>query len=189
MSKESVAPTYAQALLELAVESGALEEVRGEVAYLSRLLDEDRDLRIFFENPRVEKSAKRGVVEACLRGKLTDPVVNLVELMLRKGRQLELKAALGVFEDLYAKHVGLVRAEAVTAVAMSGEAIDALRSRMSEQLARRVDVTNRVEPEILGGLIVRFDGRVADGSFRTAIAEVRSSLTHLKFTSELVHEN
>lgn len=189
MNIDPVAQTYAQALLEAAVAKGVLEEVRDEAEYLAKRLDEDRDFKVFIENPRVEKRAKREVLERALRGKLSDPLVNFLLIIVRKGRQLYLRGALTAFQELHDKHVGIVRAEAVSAVPMAPEAVDHLRSRMSEQLGKRVEVENVVDPGVLAGLVVRFDGRVADGSVRSTLAELRSKLSRLKFASRLVHED
>ncbi|HLU47686.1 MAG TPA: ATP synthase F1 subunit delta [Planctomycetota bacterium] len=186
---ESVAETYAQALLEAAVAKGVLEEVREEAEVFAKLLDEDRSVRIFIENPRVEKKAKLESIERALRGKVSDVLVNFLLVVVRKGRQLIVRDALSAFQALYDKHVGIVRAEAVSAVPMTSEAVDALKSRMSQELGKRVEVTNKIDPGVLAGLVVRYDGRVADGSVRSALAELRSKLSRLKLSSQLVHED
>jgi F-type H+-transporting ATPase subunit delta len=189
MKAETVPIVYGRALLEAAVDKGILKEVAGEVEAFSKVVAEDPRLRAFFESPRLERSKKKGAVEAALRGRASDIFVNFLLLLLDKGRTQLLVDILAAFRRLHDEHIGLVRAEVVSAVPLGEVALASLKSVMEESLQKRVAFENRVVPEILGGLIVRFDGSIADGSLKTHLEEIRANLLSLKFGSELVHEN
>ena len=189
MDTGTIAVTYARALLEAAADKGILEEVLEEVNFFAGLLREDRSLRRFVENPRLERQAKRTALESALRGKVSDTFLNFLLVVVDKGRQIHLEEMLEGFQSLYDEEVGIVRAEAVSAVPLPEEELARLKDVMSGQLRKQVIVSSKVDPEILGGLVVRFSGMVADGSLRTSLEEVRSGLRSLKFGSELVHEN
>ncbi len=64
-----------------------------------------------------------------------------------------------------------------------------LELAMGQKLGKKVVLENKVDPDILGGLIVRFDGMVADGSVQKALGEIKGKMLSLKFGSELVHED
>ena len=189
MNSDGIATTYAQALLGAAVEKGLLDQVLEEVDLFAGLLRDDRRLGTFIVNPRIEKPAKLKSLESALRGKLSDTFVSFLLLVIDKGRQVFLAAMLQQYKALHDEKAGIVRAEAVSAVPLSEDALHSLTSNMSQKLDKRILVTNRVDPGILGGLVIRFAGQVADGSLKTSLDELRSSLTALKFGSEMVHEN
>ncbi|MEC8934482.1 MAG: F0F1 ATP synthase subunit delta, partial [Planctomycetota bacterium] len=95
-------------------------------------------------------------------------------------------SAFGAFHD---EHIGLVRVEVVSAEAFVDENIEKLSAAISGRLGKEVVVNNKVDPELIGGVIVRYEGMVADGSLRTALKELRSEMLSPKFESELIHEN
>ena len=72
---------------------------------------------------------------------------------------------------------------------LAEEEIDKLAAAIGASIDKQVIVSNKVDPEMLGGVIVRYQGMVADGSLRTALKELRSEMLSPKFESELVHEN
>jgi len=193
MSSETAAKTYAAALFELAAEQKQLDAVYEEVLYLERLLDEHpelrRSMRIFLESPKIERAEKIKFFESTLRGRLSDPTVNFVLLVVRRGRAAFLRDMLREFRTLHDREVGLVRVTATTAVPLSPSLHDELEKTLAQKLSRRIEIENRVDQSILGGLIVRYSGRVADGSLRTALNKIGASMSAIKFGSKYIHEN
>ena len=189
MDTDTVAHTYAQALLEAALEKGLLDDVLEEVNFFGDRLREDRELRLFVENPRCEKTVKTAVLQKALRGKVSDVFVNFLCLTIDKGRQMFLPDILEQYKALHDEKVGIVRAEATSAVPMSEEAVTGLKNIMMAKLKKQILITNRVDSDVLGGVVVRFGGVVADGSLKTALDEIRSSMSSVKFGSEMFHEN
>ena len=189
MKEETLSKMYAQALLELAQERGELERIREEVAVLEALPRLDPSARIFFETPNVPRSEKLAVLDRVLRGRFSDTLVNFVLLAVRRGRAEWLRAIYADFRQLYDKAVGHVHVTAVSAVPLSEPVADALAKTLQDKLRKKITVENKVKPEILGGLIVRYEGMVADGSLLSALEKVAAGMKTLKFGSQLVHEN
>jgi F-type H+-transporting ATPase subunit delta len=115
--------------------------------------------------------------------------VNFLLLVMRKGRQLFLRRMLADYCVLHDERMGLVRAKATTAVPLGSESLEALRAVLQAKLGKTVQLDNAVDEGILGGLIVRYGGMVADGSLGTALVRIESRTRDLKFGSEFVHEN
>jgi len=189
MKNETLAKVYATSLLELATEKKELEAVHGDVLYLENLLEENALIRSFLESPKIEGSERSGLFESALRGKLSDAVVNFLLVVIRKGRQLFFREMLAEFRVLYEEHIGLVRVTATTAVALDTSVRGKLEEALKARLAKNVNLKNEVDPEILGGVIVRYDGMVADGSLRTSLDKIAANMTAVKFGSEYIHEN
>ena len=189
MKNEEIARTYAEALFELALSEGELESVHDEMVFLERLLSEDPNLQVFLESPGIDEREKRNLFESVLRGKLSDTSVNFLQLVIRRGRQAFLVQMLEEFRRLRDTKLGILHAEAVTAVPLSAESREALRLKLEQNLGKQIHLDNRVDERILGGLIVRYEGLVADGSLQKALRDMQLPLRLMKFGSELVHEN
>ncbi|MEM7233148.1 MAG: ATP synthase F1 subunit delta [Planctomycetota bacterium] len=189
MNTDQVARTYAQALLDAADGKGLLDEVRDEAEFLRSLVADDAQFRLFIENPRNEQGVIRSVLETAFRGKVSDLLLNFLLLVIDKGRAFSLGAILEEFRTLYDKKVGLVRAEATAAVPLSEESLGNIRSALESRLNQKVEITGKVDPSVLGGVVVRYDGMVVDASLATSLNQVRSRLSTLRFGSEYIHED
>jgi F-type H+-transporting ATPase subunit delta len=189
MKDETVSRVYATALLELAVEKKEVERVHGEIDFLASLPRASALTRAFFESPRIVRSEKAKVIETVLRGKLSDLVVNFMLLLIRKGRALELRDILEEFLIIHDRRIGIVHASAVSAVPLSDPSASALKEALEAKIQKRVEIHNKVEPEILGGLVVRYDGYVADGSLKTALNKIAVRMKAVKLGSQFVHES
>ena len=185
MKNETLAKVYATSLLELATEKGELEAVHGAVLYLETLLEENALIRSFLESPKIESSERVGLFESALRGKLPDSVINFLLVVIRKDRQLFFREMLAEFQVLYERQIGLVRVTATTAVELGDSARRNLETAIEKKLAKKVNLQNEVDSEILGGVIVRYDGMVADGSLRTSLDKIAANMTAVKFGTSL----
>ena len=189
MKTETIPIIYARALLELAEGKGELEKVYDEALQLESI-QADPARRAFFESPRLERSVKKKVLETALRGKFSDLLVNFIMVVIDKGRQVYFVRILEQFKSLYDQHIGLVRATATTAVEMSQESDAALRQALEQKLRKKIALKNIVDQGVLGGMIVRYDGMVADGSLRTALQKIVSGMEEAKLDRKrIVHEN
>ncbi len=196
MQVEQIDTIYARALLGAAdaagpatLPGGVLSDVADEVAALRKIFAAEPDFELFVESPRLENSTKREVLERALRGKVSDILVNFLLLLLDKSRERHLAGILAEFGRLHDEHIGLVRAAITSASALGDELVGNLRDRMAAKLGKRVEITADVDPDILGGLVVRYEGMVADGSLKTALDDMRADMLALKFGSEMVHED
>ena len=189
MQEDQISVVYARALLAAAIEKDALDAVHEESRALRGQFDDGSDLRLFVESARIELSKKREVFERALKGKVSDTLLNFILLTFDKGREAHLPSIFDKFSQLYDEQTGLVRAEVTTAVALEESTLESIRNRLADQLGRRVELNNVVDSEVLGGLVVRFDGMVADGSLQRSLAEIREKMTARKFGNELIHEN
>jgi F-type H+-transporting ATPase subunit delta len=190
MKEETVPLVYGRALIEAAVEKGELDRVHEEVIVLESMLLERRGAyRPFFESPRIGVAEKQRVIESAFRGRFSDLLVNFLLVLLRRKRLQFLVAMLGVFRSLYDENAGIVRARVLSAVKLAESTRAELQSKLERMLAKRIVIEPTEDPDVLGGLIVRYTGMVADGSLRTALRKVRAEMLTPKLGSQLFHED
>lgn len=189
MSQESIPLIYARALFEAAESQGKVEDVYADVLVLEEVLAKGPQFRAFFDSPRIARSEKASLIARNFHGKLSDILVNFLQVLIRRGRHHFVRPALDAYRELRNKSAGIVHATAISAVPLSDESRAALLGRLERGLQKKIELQSIVREDIVGGIIVRFDGMVADGSISTALRRIRNNMLQPKFGSEYVHED
>ena len=189
MKVEPLAATYSRALVELASGADRLEPMMEEVRFLSSLYRLEREFRIFMEYPSIGTRAKIEALERIFRGKLDDLLLNFLEILLEKKRQFLLPEIFSHCEVLYDELAGRVHVAAITAVPIDPPHRDRLVKVLQGRLKKNVVLENQVQPEVLGGLILRIGDLGADNSIRRERATIAGRGGSGKTGSELVQGN
>jgi len=171
----SVAATYAEALYESAAEADAIDAVSADLAAFAEAVGASDELRAVLENPEIETRAKKGVL-----GELTTdahPLVgNFLQVLIDRGRIAEFPEIARAVAERVSAAAGRLEVEAVTAVPLPGDLRRRIVESIEQKTGRAVDLTETVEPDIVGGLVLRIGGVVVDGSVRHRIDELREAL-------------
>ena len=189
MSKDPRSSSYAGALIELASDRGDLEAVNDEVGAFLTVLRDNPDFRVFLMTPSVDPAEKNRVLDTAFSGKVSATLLDFIELVLTKRRQLFLEDMLEEFQALFEEKMGRLHVEVVSAVPVGDSDQSNLADALSKKLNKTIVLENAVDPRILGGLVLRYGDLVVDGSVRTRLESVASSWKNYKLGSELVHEN
>jgi F-type H+-transporting ATPase subunit delta len=171
----SVATTYAEALYEAAVEGRALAPVAEAVAAFAEAVGASEELRTALADPKLDTRQKTSAVAALAEG--AHPLfVNFLQVLVDRGRIGEVAEIARAFEERVARAEGRLEVEAVTAVPLPDDLRRRIVERIREETGATVALTQAVDPEIVGGLVLRVGGVVIDGSVRHRIEELRESL-------------
>lgn len=175
MAVQGVARRYAEAVYELAAETGTEESW---LTALQTLADATRDdeTRAYFENPAISEDAKVAALRGILTGPGSQEAINLSRLLIRRRRFRQIPGIREAFEEMVLRERGMAIADVTTALPMSDED----RRHVSRQLARivgsDVEVRAHVDDAIVGGIVARVGDQLIDGSVRTQLRELRASL-------------
>jgi F-type H+-transporting ATPase subunit delta len=176
MQETTVARSYAEALLELALADGALEVYAEEVRLIADLMRRDADFRLFMETPRIPPAEKKRVVRRVFEGKLPTRLLRFLLVLIDKRRARLLPVIADEFSNLVDERHGRLKVEVTLASEADRAAKGALRERLSRVLGKDVLPRFSVNPRIIGGVVVRVGDRVLDGSVRHRLQELRRSL-------------
>ena len=182
---DPVALPYADALVAAAQAAGALAEVREQLgALLEAFAAVPEGLRVI-ESPRVADEVKRKVIERTLRGRVHDTLVNLLLIVIRNGRSLNVRA-IGD-ESIRRAEVAIGRIHATVQVATPIDAAAERRVREGLAAATGLDVqlVVRVKPDLLGGIRIRVGDRVVDATMRARLAAQRARLLERRLPIEV----
>jgi F-type H+-transporting ATPase subunit delta len=167
---------YAEALLEAAGEKGRLAEVREDLAEFAGAVASMDELRSFLRNPQIDSHVKRDAL-AELLADADELVRNFLLLLAEKGRIAEITEIHAEFERLIAQEARVLELELTTAVELSDDEAAQLVRRFEDAAGRRVEATRRVDPDIIGGIVVQAGSRRLDASVRGRLDRLRQELT------------
>jgi F-type H+-transporting ATPase subunit delta len=172
----SAVSTYAHALFEAAREREELEETLENLKGFVDVLHESDELREFFYGTHIPESQKRRAIDA-LTEEMSASTRNFLKVLIDNGRVEILEDVVPRYEDLVEECQGKVEVELTTAVELSDEMLDRLKSRLGEMLdGREVMLETNVNPDLVGGAIFRVGERQVDASVRGQLQGLREEM-------------
>lgn len=172
-----VASRYAQALFDLADESGQLDVVDRDLKSLKAMIGESLDLRRLIASPAFASQDKGKALGAVAdRAGFSPTTRKFIGLLAANGRVNAIGGVITAFQALSAKRRGLVAAEVTTAIALSPAQQKGLQAALRQALGKDPEITTRVDPAILGGLKVRVGSRLYDASLSSKLDQLKFAL-------------
>lgn len=166
---------YARALFEAAREQNRLEPVSADFAALAGALDEVTELLAFLRNPEVEHAAKAEVLDQIAAG-ADELVRNFLSLVSEKGRAGELGEMYEEFDALLARAQNRLAVELTTAHELSDKEAQSIVVAIEKASGRTVEATRNVDPDLIGGIVLKVGSFLADGSIRGRLERLRREL-------------
>ncbi len=171
-----VAGRYATALFELALEENALDQVEQDLNRFNQALDAVEDLRRLVMSPVFTADEQQRAMAAVLdEVKIEGLTANFLKLVAKNRRLFASPDMIKAFRSLLANHRGQTSAEVISAAPLEEGQVRALQTALNAALHKDVQLEQRVDPTLLGGLIVRVGSRMIDNSLRTKL----NSLKHV----------
>ena len=172
----SAVSTYAEALFEAARERDELEEVIEELKEFETALEESEELRLFYYGSQISERDKRRAIDALTEG-MTLTTRNFLKVLSDNGREEIFEEILLRYEELVKEYLGKVEVAVTTAVELSEDQLDRMKERLGRSLeGREVILQTSVDPNILGGAVFRYGGRMIDSSVRGRLEGLREDM-------------
>jgi ATP synthase F1 delta subunit len=172
---EEIATVYARSLFEVAREQGKVDVVREQLGQVADAVNENRGLATFFFSPYFSTEEKKsGLHKAVTDGDPT--VVNFLELLVEKHRMPEIFRIRRAFHTLWEEENKLLPVEITSAVELDETVVKNIGDKIAEQTGREVELSAKVDPDVLGGLVVRVGNTVLDASVQRRLERLRKEL-------------
>lgn len=166
---------YARALFDAARDKGRLEAVREDLADFVAAVHDVPELRSLLRNPQLDPRAKAAALDAVLAE--GDALVrNFLRLLAEKGRAGEVEAVFEEFERLVAEAEGQLKVELTTAYELSDEEARSIVEQIEKASGRRVEATRKVDPTLIGGIVLQAGSLRVDASVRGRLNRLRHEL-------------
>jgi F-type H+-transporting ATPase subunit delta len=171
-----LAVSYAQALLELANESNSAAAMGEELRDLRQVIDTNPDFAQVLASPAISTEERGKLIHTVFDGRASTLMLHFLGLANQNGRLNILPAIAGAYDDLLDQQQGQVEVDVTVAHRLNDDQLESVRQRVSDALKRDAVVHQYEDPSIIGGLILRVQDQLIDGSVRAQLAAMRQKL-------------
>jgi F-type H+-transporting ATPase subunit delta len=172
---EEVARVYARSLFEVARDHDVLDRVHDELAQVADELEQSKDLRLFFFSPWFSTEEKRAGIRRIIDG-ADERTVRFLELLAERHRLPFVARIRRAFDELWREERRLLSVSVTSAVELDPGLVAEIGRRIEEQTGRSVELESRVDPDVLGGLVLQVGDRVLDASLRNRLERLRKQV-------------
>ena len=172
---DEIARVYARSLFEVAREHGILDVIREQLAAFADELERNRELQVFFFSPYFSSQEKmdaiaRAVVDADER------FVRFLQLLAERHRLPAIFRIRRAYEDLWKEENRLLSVQVTSAVELDEDTLQGIGRQIEQQTGRRVELSSNVDPDVLGGLVLRVGNMILDASVRNRLERLRKQV-------------
>jgi ATP synthase F1 delta subunit len=172
---EEIAEVYARSLFEVAVEHDSLDRIHDELVEFTDALDESNDLRVFFFAPYFSSQEKKDGIAKLIED-ADESFVRFLELLAERHRLPVIFRIRRRFDELWREERKLLPVTVTSAVDLDEELLKGIGERVEEQTGQRVELSSRVNPDVLGGIVLQVGNMVLDASVRHRLEQLRKSV-------------
>ena len=171
-----VGNVYGEALYTLARAEGLSQVILEQLRILADSFDQEPDFLRLLGAPNLPKAQRCQILDDCFRGKVEPYVLNFLKILTEKGYIRQFSNCVEAFQDLYNQDNGILPVTAVTAVPMTDAQSVKLTEKLQSITGKRIALKNKLDPEVLGGMRLDYDGKRVDDTVSHRLDAVRSML-------------
>jgi len=172
---EEIAAVYARSLFEVAKEQDKLDTIREQLGAFADALNDTRELQVFFFSPYFSTTEKQDGLDRAVSD--ADPtLVNFLKLLIENHRTPAVFRVRRELDRLWREENKRLPVQVTSAVELDQATVSQIGDRIAEQTGRKVELSAIVEPDILGGLVVRVGNSILDASIRNRLEQLRKQV-------------
>lgn len=176
MSETKIAYRYAKSLFDKANDASVLKEVASDIRNLNDIVKSNRDFTQFLQSPLISRDTKKSTLRKIF-GSFNKETVNLFELMTDKNREGFIGLVGIEFIKIFNRTHGITEALVTSAAPMDQESLDRVELFVKSKTgAKSVEISAKVDPSIIGGITVMFEGKIYDSSIASQIKKIKKEL-------------
>src|ERR1700722_5866560 len=172
---EELAQVYARSLFEVAREQNKLDELREQLGQFADAMKQNRELELFFFSPYFSTNEKQEGLEKLLDG-ADEQLMNFLKLLVENHRMPVIYRLRREYERLWERENRLLPVVLTSAVELDEQTVKDLGERIGERTGNTVVLTTRVEPDIIGGIVVRVGNSILAASIRNRLEQLRTQV-------------
>jgi F-type H+-transporting ATPase subunit delta len=172
---QEIAEVYSRALFDVAKENDVLDDVHDQLGQFADELDKNQDMQVFFFSPYFSSQEKKDGIGKMIEG-ADDNFVRFLELLAERHRMPAVFRIRRAFDRLYAEERKLLPVTVTSAVELDEDTVKEIGRKIEEQTGRKVELSAKVDPDVLGGLVMRVGNLVMDASIRARLEKLRKQV-------------
>lgn len=176
MAGDPLIKGYSEALFQVAKAEEKLDQVEEELTHLLNSLESNAELKEFLSDPKISSEGKKNALLKIFGEKVSPIILHWVNLVIDQGRQRRLPSMIETFFSLAQEAREKVTAEVITSIPLPEDLLHRLEGELSKVTKKRVFLKPLVDESILGGVIVKIENKVFDGSIRHRLEEIKREM-------------
>ena len=172
---EEIAQVYARSLFEVAKEHDVLDQVREQLGQFADALAQNRDLAVFFFSPYFSTQEKKDGLERAVEG-ANELFLNFLEALVERHRMPAIFRIRSQFDRFWEEENKLLPVEVTSAIELDKSIVQSIGDRIGEQTGRKVELSSAVNPDILGGIVLRVGNFILDASIKNRLEQLRKQV-------------
>ncbi|BEP30238.1 ATP synthase F1 subunit delta [Helicovermis profundi] len=171
-----VSNIYADALFEVAVEEDALSVIKEEFEFVIESFDLNLDFFRIYNSPQISVRERKEVISEVFEGKISEELLNFLKILIDKRRTSSLFGIGKAFNKLVDIHLGTEHVVVESVNKLSEKEMEILRKKIEELSGSNIKLVNKVNKELVGGLVIKSGDKIIDGSVTRKLAEIKDEL-------------
>lgn len=167
---------YGQSLYTLAVEENLADALMEEMTAVRNLLEQNPEYVTLLSEPSIPKKTRLGLLDDAFRGQIQPYLLNFLKILVEHGSLRTFSECCRVFREAYNRDHGIVEAVVYSAVALKGEQIQLLQSKLEKISGKKVILVQKIDKNVLAGLRVEMEGKLLDGTVMGRLADLRKKI-------------
>ena len=184
MRQTRAANRYAKSLLQLAIDKNMLDEVYGDMNTISDAISESRELDLLLKSPIIKSDKKGKILNEVFNGKLSEISFTFMDILVRKKREGILEVIADEFEMLYKSYNDITVAEVKTATPLNESLRNEIMEVIKKMADNKVELKEHVDPDIIGGFVIKVGDKQVDASVLRKLAEYRKTFSKNPYVAE-----
>ncbi|MEM9832333.1 MAG: ATP synthase F1 subunit delta [Bacteroidota bacterium] len=182
MTDSRVASRYAKSLIELAIEKGALEKIYQDMQLFSQTCTSNRDFQLMLKNPIVNHQKKKAILYRIFEGKVNESTLAIFDIITRKNREAILPSMAEEFIHQYHNYKNIEEVTVTSSVPLTPDLRQKLIDNIKNRTGHQVDLTEKVDADLIGGFILQIGDRMMDNSVRSKLKALEYEFTDESYT-------
>ena len=172
---EEIAQVYARSLFEAAKDQDKLDEIREQLGTFADAVAESHDLQVFLFSPYLSTEEKKQGLRRAIEG-ADEAFLNFLDLVVENHRMPVIFRVRREFDELWEEENQLLPVQVTSAVPLDDAIVQEIGSTIGEQTGKQVELSSQVDPDILGGIVVRVGTAILDASIRNRLEQLRKQV-------------
>lgn len=177
MTDTRVASRYAKSLLDLAIEKGILDKVYQDMQMFADVCSQNSSFVLMLKNPVVPHHKKKSILSALFKNKVNPATMAIFDVIARKNREAFLPSIATEFARMYREEKGIDKVVVTTTFPLTDDLRKRFKQNITAQTGRQVDLTEKIDPDLIGGFIIKIGDRQMDNSVRSKLKSLMYEFT------------
>lgn len=176
---ELVSKTYSEAIFEIALEEGRLTDIQNEFNFVINAFKEYPDFFEIIKTPKISAKEKKMILHETFESHVSQTLLNFLKIIIDKKRGTDILDIKNAFDVRIDTHNNVVKATVESVIPLSEEQLESLKGTLAKMTGKNVFIETRLNPELIGGLVVKMGDHIIDGSVKFKLEGMLEGLTQI----------